>query len=682
MHGAEHFLANLAMVMGVAALTTWLFQSIRQPVVLGYILAGLIIGPHLQIPLVADEETVHTLSQMGVILLMFGIGLEFRLRKLRRVGPTVGLVAVLEVAVMIWLGYSCGRLFGWGGRASLFAGAAVAISSTTIIAKAFEGRAIAPRLREIVLGVLIFEDLIAILVIAVLTTVAAGRGLTAGALVFAGARLLAFLAGLVIVGLLVVPRFIRSVVALERPETTLVASVGVCFGTSLLALRFGYSVALGAFLAGVLVAESGAAAAIEHLVAPVRDMFAAIFFVAVGMQIDPRLVAHGWLPILVLSAVVTAGKIAGVGLGVFLTGNGIRTGVQAGMSMAQIGEFSFIIAGLAVSSRVADSSLYVVAVAVSALTTLMTPRLIAASGPFAAWIDRKLPPRLQTFASLYGAWVDRLRSAGERRPARSRTRRLVRLLVIDAASLVGTIIATSLWLAEVTRMIARVTGLGPAIARLGVIGAASLLAAPLVVGIVRISRGLGSQLALDALPASAPGRTDLAAAPRRVLVLALQLGCMLLVGAVVIALTQPFMPLYVGATILVAAMIGAGFFFWRGAGNLQGHVRAGAEIIAEALSKEEPDAQNDELALARDALDGLGTPTPLPIRAGSPAIGRSLRQLNLRGVTGATVLAIRRRQGELVLPGPDDVLAEGDVLALSGSLDALAAAGELLAPRA
>lgn len=166
------------------------------------------------------------------------------------------------------------------------------------------------------------------------------------------------------------------------------------------------------------------------------------------------------------------------------------------------------------------------------------------------------------------------------------------------------------------------------------------------------------------------------------LVLALQLGCMLLVGAVVNALTQPFMPLYWGATVLVAALIGAGFFFWRGAGNLQGHARSGAEIIAETLSKEAPDAQKDELALARAALDGLGTPTPLPIRAGSPAIGRSLRQLNLRGVTGATVLAIRRRQGDLVLPGPDDVLGEGDVLALSGSLDALAAAGELLAPRA
>jgi CPA2 family monovalent cation:H+ antiporter-2 len=680
MHSAEHFLRNLAMVMSVAALTTWLFQSIRQPVVLGYIIAGLIIGPHVATPLVADEETVHTLSEMGVVLLMFGIGLEFSLRKLVRVGPTAGLVAVLQVAIMIWLGYSCARLFGWGGRASLFAGAAIAISSTTIIAKAFEARPIAPRLREIVLGVLIVEDLIAILLLATLTTVAAGRGLTAGALALTSARLFAFLAGLVIVGLLVVPRFIRAVVALKRPETTLVASIGVCFVTSLVALSFGYSVALGAFLAGVVVAESGCGAEIEHLVAPVRDMFAAIFFVAVGMQIEPQLVLHNWLPIVVLTAVVVVGKFAGVGLGVFLTGNGVRTAVQAGMSLAQIGEFSFIIAALAVSTRVAGSSLYVIAVAVSALTTLLTPFLIATSGGVAAWIDRKLPPRLQTFASLYASWVDGLRSQPGELPARSRRARLMRLLAVDVACLVGTIVATSLWLREVTRMIARTTGIAPATARDLVVAAASLLAAPLALGIVRLSRSLGSQLALDALPASPPGRTDLAAAPRRVLVLALQLGCMLLVGAVVIALTQPFMPLYYGATILAGALVVAAFTFWRSAGNLHGHVRAGAEIIAEALGRDAPGATGSEMATARDVLEGLGTPTPLAIRHGSPAIGRSLRQLDLRGVTGATVLAIRRRDGALVLPGPDDVLAEGDILAVSGSVEALQSAHQLLSP--
>jgi CPA2 family monovalent cation:H+ antiporter-2 len=679
MHGPEHFLQNLAMVMGIAALTTWLFQRIKQPVVLGYVIAGLIIGPHVPTPLVADEQTVQTLSEMGVILLMFGIGLEFSLRKLFGLGASAGLVAVLEVAIVIWLGYSCGRLFGWSVRSSVFVGAAIAISSTTIVAKAFEERKVTGKLRDIVFGVLIVEDLIAILLLATLTTVAAGRGLTARALVFTSGRLFAFLVGLVIVGLLLVPRFIRAVVRLKRPETTLVASVGVCFVISLVAHQFGYSVALGAFLAGSLVAESGEVDEIDHLVQPVRDMFAAIFFVAVGMQIDPVLIARNWLPILVLTCVVLVGKIVGVTLGVFLTGNGIRTAVRAGMSLAQIGEFSFIIAGLAVSSGVANSSLFVIAVAVSVVTALLTPWLIRASDPLAAWLDRKLPHRLQTFASLYGSWVDGLRSSAVSKGGRSRRDRLARLLLIDAACLAGTIIATSLWLSDLERMIAAATKVTPSIARLFVIGAATLLAGPLALGVVRISGSLGSQLAIDALPSTAPGRTDLAAAPRRVLVLALQLGCVLLVGATIVAVTQPFLPLFYGAGVLAVALVVVGFVFWRSAANLQGHVRAGAEVIAEALSTGLPDRPSNDMETVRDALSGLGTPTPLRVPPGSPAIGQTLRQLNLRGLTGATVLAIRRGGAGLVIPGPDDVLQAGDVLAISGSIEAIVAATEMLA---
>src|SRR5438874_664809 len=363
------FLTNLAIVLCVAAVTTVVFQRLRQPVVLGYILAGLLVGPHVPFPLVADDETIRGLSELGVILLLFTIGLEFTIEKLLRVGAAAAIVAAVEVSIQIILGDLAGRIFGWSARESLFAGAVVAISSTTIIAKAFAELRIGGRLRELVLSILIVEDLIAILLLAALTTLSAG-GLSAARLGITAGRLALFLACVAAAGLLIIPRLVRAILKLDRPETTAVASVGICFAFALLAQRFGYSVALGAFLAGTLVAESQHGAAIEHLLQPVRDLFAAVFFVSVGMLIDPGLVRQHWAAILVLSAVVIAGKTAGVSIPAFLTGAGVRTSVAASMSLAQIGEFSFIIAGVGTSTGIVPDFFYPVAVSVSALTTL------------------------------------------------------------------------------------------------------------------------------------------------------------------------------------------------------------------------------------------------------------------------------------------------------------------------
>ena len=262
---AEHdLLKSLAVVLGVAAVTGIVSRRLRQPVVLGYIVAGLVVGPHVPIPLVADPAVVHTLSELGVILLMFSLGLEFSLRKLFRVGPSVAVTAVVQCSLLLWLGFVTGRLFGWTARESLFTGAIIAISSTTIIAKAFEEQGITGKLRELVVGVLIVEDLIAILLMATLTAIATGAGLSPMSLARTTARLGVFLVALVVVGLLVVPRAMRRITAMGRPETTIVASVGLCFAMALLARELGYSVALGAFIAGSLVAESGEEKAIEH----------------------------------------------------------------------------------------------------------------------------------------------------------------------------------------------------------------------------------------------------------------------------------------------------------------------------------------------------------------------------------------------------------------------------------
>jgi len=684
MEGAHHLLKALAAVLGVAAVTTAVFQRLRLPVVLGYVLAGLIVGPHVPIPLVADQETIRTLSELGVILVMFSLGLEFSMRKLVQVGPTTGLAALVESSFMLWLGFVVGRAFGWTQLESVFAGACLAISSTTIVAKAFDEHGVKGRLRELVFGILIVEDLVAILLLTLLTALATGAGLSAGTLLGSSGRLMGFLAGLVVVGLLVVPRAIRAVNRLKRPEITLVASAGLCFGTALLAQSFGYSVALGAFIAGSLVAESGEGKQIEHLITPVRDLFAAIFFVSVGMLIDPALVARHWLPVTVLTAAVMAGKLAGVSVASFLTGNGTRTSVQAGLSLGQIGELSFIIAALGISLGATREFLYPVAVAVSCVTALSTPLLIRAAGPVASFVDRKLPRAIQTFAVLYGSWLEQLREASRQKAEASQVRRLFRILLLDAGALAALVIGALVWTGRGQELVSTSLGLPALAARALVAAAAVLLALPFAVGVVRAIRRLVFLLAQAALPPARAGKVDLAAAPRRALVVTLQLALVLLVGFPVLALVQPFFHGWVGAAVLGALIVTLGVVLWRSATNLAGHVKASAEVIVEALvahagkGARAPGAEEEALKQIKDSLPGLGEPVPHRLPEGSTAVGQTLAQINLRGLTGASVLAIAREEGGVIVPSAGEALRAGDVLALAGTHEAVEAARQLL----
>ena len=681
MQATHEFLKAITVVLCVAAVTTVLFRKLRQPVVLGYILAGLIVGPHVPIPLVADRPTIVVLSELGVILLMFALGLEFSVRKLMRVGPTAGLTAVIQSSIMIWLGFLAGRAFGWSSRESLFAGAVIAISSTTIIAKVFDEQQIRGRLRDLVVGVLIVEDLIAILLMAVLTALSSGEGMSAGTLLSSSVRLAAFLVALIVIGLLVVPRTVRMVVRLERPETTIVATIGFCFATALLAQAFGYSVALGAFIAGSLVGESGEEAEVANLVLPIRDLFAAIFFVSVGMLIDPAIIVANWFPVLVFTALVIGGKVLGVTVGAFLAGSGTRTAVQAGMSLAQIGEFSFIIAALGLSLGATRDFLYPIAVAVSAITTLTTPLLIRVAGPVASYVDRKLPRPIQTFAALYGTWLEDLKARPRRSTEAARITRLVRLLLLDAALLVALVIATAFSLDEVVAFASGRLGLSEEVARSVTIAAAAVVAGPLVVGIFRLAGGLALALADVALPATGRGKPDLAEAPRRALVVTVQLTLVLLVGLPVIALTQPFVPTWAAVAVLGALLVLLGVLFWRSAINLQGHVKAGAQVIVEALVAQAGTPHGPEttgLERVTELLPGLGDPLPVRLEASSPAVGKSLAQLGVRGVTGASVLAIVRGDGGVIVPSAGEVLRAGDTLALAGTREAVEAAVELL----
>jgi CPA2 family monovalent cation:H+ antiporter-2 len=690
MQDAHSFLQNLALVFSVAAVTTIVFHRLRQPVVFGYLLAGMIVGPHLPVPLVADENMIRTLSELGVILLMFSLGLEFRLRRVVAIAGTSGLAALAETSLMLGVGFVAAQALGWTPIESVFAGAMVAISSTTIVAKAFAELKVTGRVRDIVFGILVVEDLIAILLVAMLTAVAAGGGMSASVIAGTSVRLATFLAVLIGVGVLIVPRLIRVVIRAENADMTLVASVGVCFAAALAALAFGYSVALGAFIAGSLVAESGESARIEPLIEPVRDPFLAIFFVSVGMLIDPSTLLEHWGAVLTITLVVIVGKFVAVTMGAFITSGGLRSSVQAGMSLTQIGEFSFIIAAIGTSAGVIRPHLYPIAIAASAITTLTTPWLIRGARPLALWIDRTMPKPVQTFLALYGSWIEQLRASAPATGGRARIRRLVRLLILDAVLLAFLILGVGIELDRFAAVLGSLFRWPRPVTTLVVIGGAIVAAIPLVVGLVRMSWRLGFALAVRALPAANIGRVDFARAPRTALVTTLQIAILLAIIAPLTAVTQPFIR---GTPTLIVLLVAAGVLaiaFWRAARELHGHARAGADVIVSMLAQhmdggvpaeELSRAMTETMEQASAALPGLGDPTPVIIDSSSTVVGQSLSEVNLRGLTGATVLAIFRTAGHgprALVPTGSERLRAGDVLTLAGSHDAIAAAREVL----
>jgi CPA2 family monovalent cation:H+ antiporter-2 len=399
-----------------------------------------------------------------------------------------------------------------------------------------------------------------------------------------------------------------------------------------------------------------------------------VFFVAVGMQIDPRLLAQHFGAVIALTAVVIGGKILGVTVGAFLAGRDVRTSIQAGMSLAQIGEFSFIIAGVGTSLGATRQFLYPIAVAVSAITTLATPWLIRASGSAAVYIDRRMPPALQTYASLYGSWVQNLRASTKEGRKRSRVRRTVGFLLADVSIIAFIIISIASATPEVTALLKTRLGMSAQAARLAMLAGGIVAVLPFVYGAVRLARALGAALAAEAIPMREG--VDLAAAPRRGLVVGLQLAILALVGIPFLAAIQPFVPLGPTAIVLGVGLALLAIPFWRTATNLEAHVRAGSQVITELLAAEARSADHGAHALqeARHLIPGLGEPQIVELQDGAPAIGQTLKSLNLRGLTGATVVALQPAGGAPAMPTGDEALAKGDIIVLAGSDDAIRAA--------
>lgn len=412
---AISFIQDLAVIMLVAGVVTILFHRFKQPVVLGYIVAGFIIGPHTPpFGLIHDEQTIKTLAELGVIFLMFCLGLEFSLRKLFKVGATAFIAAFMEITLMIWIGYEIGRWFDWNTMDALFLGAILAISSTTIIVKALNDLKMKnERFAQLIFGVLIVEDILGIGIIALLSSIAVSGSVSPEEVFSTVGKLSLFMIVALVIGILLVPRVLAYVARFESNEMLLITVLGLCFGFCLLVVKLEYSMVLGAFLIGAIMAESRQLLKIERLIEPVRDLFSAIFFVAIGLMLDPAILWEYALPIVVITCAVVLGKMLSCGLGAFIAGNDGRTSLRVGMGLSQIGEFSFIIAALGMTLQVTSSFLYPVAVAVSVLTTLMTPYLIRAADPLSLKLAQIMPNRVSRVFGLYGEWLSSIQPQGE-----------------------------------------------------------------------------------------------------------------------------------------------------------------------------------------------------------------------------------------------------------------------------
>lgn len=389
----ESFISDLALILISASLVTLVFKRLKQPLVLGYIVAGFLAGPHMPYtPSVSDMSSIHTWADIGVIFLMFTLGLEFSFKKIVKmgIGPVIASCSVMFC--MMSVGNMVGHLFGWGSMNSLFLGGMLAMSSTTIIYKAFDDLGLRQqKFAGEVLSVLILEDILGILLMVVLSALAVSRQFQGMELVGSLFKLGFFLILWFVVGVYIIPIFLRRTHRFLNKETLLVVSIGLCFLLVVIAGKVGYSSAFGAFMMGSILAETVEAEKIERVVSPVKDLFGAIFFVSVGMLVDPAVLAAYWLPIVVLCIAIIVGQAVFGTTSFLLSGQPLRIAVQGGFSLAQIGEFAFIIASLGISLGVTSDFLYPVVVAVSIITTFFTPYMIRAAQPACRLLERVVP---------------------------------------------------------------------------------------------------------------------------------------------------------------------------------------------------------------------------------------------------------------------------------------------------
>lgn len=399
MHEIHTLIVDLTLITIYAAIMTLICKKLKQPVVLGYVLAGIFAGPFFHfLPTVHDQQNLTIWADIGVIFLLFGLGLEFSFKKMINVGKAAMITANANILFMLFLGYNTGLLLGWSSMDSFFLGSMISMSSTTIIIKVFDELNIKKqKFTDLVFGVLVVEDIVGILMLVLLPTIALGSSINGFELLLGTLKLIFFLVLCFVTGIYLVPTLLRKIEPFLNDEMLLLVMIALCFGMVLLATSFGFSSALGAFVMGSILAETSLIERIEHNVKPLKDFFGAVFFVSVGMMVNPSMFVEYAGPIVIITFVVLVGIVVFSCFGFMMSGQPLKTAILCGFSLAQVGEFAFIIASLGMSLKVLDEMVYPVIVAVSVITTFLTPIMIKSANPFYGFILRILPHKWREY---------------------------------------------------------------------------------------------------------------------------------------------------------------------------------------------------------------------------------------------------------------------------------------------
>ena len=661
------FFQDIALIMAVAGLVSALFSRLKWPKVLGYIGAGVLLSEHTWgMRLLADAGSISTLAQLGIVFLMFSMGLSFSPKDMKRVRGVALPSAIIDTIVMVWLGYTVGtRVFGWSTVQSVFLGVAICDSATTLLAKVIDEAGWGTRpFAKYVLGTSLCEDIICVGAIAVATGFANGGGMSAGAFAASLGWLAVFFLAVIVVGLVHVPRLLRSVASRRDDEALALTLLGVCFFVSFLAYRFNFSLALGAFLVGVIGASSDVRERLSSLVEPLKAMFSAMFFVSIGLLVDPAaLWAHGGA-ILVVSLVVVAGKLFNNAFASLLAGVDVKTAVQNGFSLAQIGEFAFMVAIL-YAQLVGDATnpMFSIAVGASLLTTLLNPWMIRVSDRAGDLAERALPERFKSVLTAYRAWLAKI-GAAEGSPAFRKLRAEAVRLGIYAVLMVA--VATMCTLMTHVNY----SGFSPFFAshvHLFFFALANLLFLPIIPLIVSSARALADAVSV-LLCGEGSSRWQVSVQKLVHAVVRLAVFTLFFAEWTMVVLTiMPRGPTswICTAVIVLVAFVGRRHF-----------VKAGTRAtrrFQEALTAEE---RRESLARTMAVAVPDGVEVALPVT--SPAIGGTVVSLNIRAKTGASVVSVSRGGVVVRNVGPEWEFRAGDVVVALGNHAQIAALKDLL----
>ena len=405
MHSINSLIVDLTLITIYAGITTLLCKKLKQPLVLGYVLAGILAGPYFSLlPTVSNKEDLSLWADIGIIFLLFGLGLEFSFKKMLNVGKAAMITANANILFMLFLGYNVGLLLGWSTIDSFFLGSMISMSSTTIIIKAFNDLNIKKqKFTDLVFGVLIVEDLMGILMLVLLPTIAMGNAIDGTALGLSVLKLIFFLVLCFVIGIYIVPTFLDKIQKLLTDEMLLLITISLCFGMVLLATSSGFSSALGAFLMGSILSETELIERIEKNLRPLKDFFGAVFFVSVGMMVNPTMLIIYAKPIFIITLIVIIGITTFSCLGFIASGQPLKTAVSGAFSLAQVGEFAFIIATLGMSLGVLSDKVYPIIVAVSVITTFITPMMIKSADSAYKFLNKNLPQSWIAYINNYSS---------------------------------------------------------------------------------------------------------------------------------------------------------------------------------------------------------------------------------------------------------------------------------------